>query len=314
MVDVPLRRLAFLSMMAGALSSQTYTAVVAGSGYQQPPIIYVAPGEIATFFVGGLPQTAAVLAKLVAVISTPNLTESAQVLSAKVVDTETLAISVQFPFTGLPAASDRNQWFIGSFPFTIQFAETSNAAGNLCDEGACTAPLTIDATPAAPHLINMCDLFVSNQPDSVNCPFAVTHQPGALVTSASPALPGEIVTAWAVGLGTPSGGIPVGATGPIPMNDITIVISFAVTIPAGDGTSSGIFYPPSSSYLWAGLPVPSQGLYQINFAIPPVPPGLSACTPATGNLYLGLGRLILSTEFAGAFESFNSGSICVSAS
>jgi hypothetical protein len=52
-----------LSVGLGPQTQPSYTAVVAGSGYQTPPPLFVAPGQITTFFVGGLPQTAAGLEK-----------------------------------------------------------------------------------------------------------------------------------------------------------------------------------------------------------------------------------------------------------
>jgi uncharacterized protein (TIGR03437 family) len=102
----------------------------------------------------------------------------------------------------------------------------------------------------------MCDLFVSNPATDGNCPSAVSHQSGKLVTSTLPAAPGEIVTAWAVGLGAPSGGIPAGAPGPIAMNDITLNLSYQITVPVVFGTLGGSTGP---SYLWAGLPTPNVG-------------------------------------------------------
>jgi hypothetical protein len=130
-----LRGLTGLLAIAAGLAAQTqpaYTAVVAGSGYQAPPATVVAPGQITTFFVGGLPRTAAGLAQVVAVTSAgAGQTQQIQVLSTKAVDSETLAITVQFPFAGVP---------VDAGPFTIQFAEADNPAVDLCAEGACTGP------------------------------------------------------------------------------------------------------------------------------------------------------------------------------
>ena len=134
----------------------------------------------------------------------------------------------------------------------------------------------------------MCDLFVGNPATDGNCPSAASHQSGRLVTSTLPAAPGEIVTAWAVGLGAPSGGIPAGAPGPIAMNDITLNLSYQITVPVVFGTLGGSTGP---SYLWAGLPTPNVGLYQINFAVPEPPLTLAACTANAGNLNLYVGRL-----------------------
>jgi hypothetical protein len=154
-----IRGFVVLIAASALLCGQTYTAVVAGSGYQTPPPIFVAPGQITTFFVGGLPQTSAGLAKVVALINVSGQNQQVPVVSTKVLDAETLAITVQFPFTGLPSAT------VSGFPvnapqFPIQFAETDDPTGDPCAEGACTAPASLQPTFAQPHLINMCDLFV----------------------------------------------------------------------------------------------------------------------------------------------------------
>jgi uncharacterized protein (TIGR03437 family) len=231
------------------------------------------------------------------------------VLSAKTLNTETLAISVQFPFTGLPTTTV-SEWFINTVPFQIQFAETDNPSGDLCAEGACSVPFTVDATFAQPHLINTCDLFLNSPAASGNCTSAILHQNGSLVTFASPAAPGEILKPWAVGLGAPSGGIPSGAAGPIAMNNITISLGFLASTVTGSVTSTGETQVANPTYLWAGLPNPSQGLYQINFAIPPSPAGLVPCTATAGNFYVGFGRNIESAGFTGGILAVGA-AICV---
>jgi hypothetical protein len=298
-----IRAFAVLMGASALLSAQTYTAVVAGSGYQAPPLTSIAPGQIATFFVGGLPQTSAGLTKMAAQISVaPGQTQQVQVLSTKVVDSETIAVTVQFPFAGVPNGLS-NPYFV----YTIQFAETNNPTGDLCAEGACTPPVALQPEFDLPHLINTCDVFVSGGSAGGDCVSAVFHQNGTLVTSALPAAPSEIVTAWAVGLGAPTGGVPAGATAPIEMDDITLSFSYSCNCISPDLNLLQMTAP----YLWAGLPNPAEGVYQVNFAIPPAPVSLTGCTATTGNLLVYLGRSTATTSELNLFPTPSGSAVCM---
>jgi uncharacterized protein (TIGR03437 family) len=272
------------------------TAFVTGSGYVAPPAIFVAPGQIATFFVGGLPQSAAALKSTVAVLSVGGVTETAAVLSAKPVNPSMLAITAQLPFDLTPEATA---------PVTIQFAQTDSPQSDLCAQNACTAPVSLSVAGVLPHIITTCDVFYSTA--SSACQLAITHQNGSLVTYAAPAKAGEILTIWALGLGVPAGGIPAAASGPIAMNDITLQTSFAV-IPSDVPATYDLSSP--TPYLWAGLPSPSTGLYQINFAVPALPANLQSCTASTewftgsGNLFVSVFRVSIATSQTPVLRSF----------
>ena len=115
---------------------------------------------------------------------------------------------------------------------------------------------------------------------STACTGEAVHQTGGAVTSLSPAVPGEVLTVYAVGLGymrrTPGASI---STGVMPLVTDTLVFPPKVIfeyssdpvvrrrVPVPNG---GLINEIRPEYMGA---VPGQlGLYQINFVVPPYPP------------------------------------------
>lgn len=116
-----------------------------------------------------------------------------------------------------------------------------------------------------------------------------------------PARPGEILVAYAVGLGRPASEIATGEAvpAPTPLAETLWLIDFNFTQNSGPRwlTSS------ASSPLYVGLVPGFVGLYQVNFRIPAIiPPG----TPKCGNgVRSNLTVSILSPS------SFDGGAVCV---
>jgi uncharacterized protein (TIGR03437 family) len=272
------------------------TAFVTGSGYVAPPSIVVAPGQIATFYVGGLSQTPSVLQNTVAQIMNGTVPQAVTVFSAKPINTSTLAITVQIPFSILPASTP-----------TIQFGQRASAQADPCAQNACSAPLALSVTPVLSHIITTCDVFYATP--TTTCHLVITHQDGSIVTNSAAAKVGEVLTIWALGLGVPASGIPSPGSGPIAMNDITLNLSFAATTPIA------IPLPGSpNNYQWAGLPSPTTGLYQINFAVPQPPATLQGCSQSSewfttnnaGNLFVSIFRFPITVTGNILFEVFPS--------
>lgn len=312
---------ATVCVSAVAQKTSSYSAFVTGTGYvETPPFYPVAPGQITTFFIAGLPASG--LNNVVAAVMIQGTAQSATVLSAKPMSDGTAAITVQIPFTVVPGMVPSLSPLRSSY--SIQFGENDNPAGGPCVENTCTPAIPMVAVFTNPHIITTCDIFYSDAYANASsvCQQAVTHQNGQLVTTSAPATPGEVVTLWALGLGAPLGGIPPNVTGPIAMNDITLQANFTSTLPVV------ILVPDpglgSTPYEFAGLPSPAFGLYQINFAIPQPPVGTPSCVAFTsgfvsgGNLSLSVGRNPGSTPIfgSGSFVFFTIGvgpgqSICV---
>ena len=307
---------AFPVLLSAALYAQiapSYKAFVTGSGYTAgPQRIAVAPGQVATFFLAGLPRTASGLAGLVAVMNIQGTGKSVAVLSAKPVDDVTLAVTVQIPFDVVPETG----FFFQPSPnppvqYSIQFGETSNPSAGLCAENVCTPVIPLFQTFAAPHIINTCDIFYSDA--ATGCQSAILHQNGQPVTSAAPATPGEVLTIWALGLGAPVG-VPQNATGPIAMDDITLDTGFTTITGSGTSTSTSSGIVAATPYQFAGLQSPTVGLYQVNFAVPVPPINAAPCAMASnndqGNFSIDLGRALKTAYISGRVSGFG-GRICV---
>jgi len=256
---------ALLLLVAGFSTLTAQTAFVTGSGYTLPPAITVAPGQVVTFYVGGLLPTG-----VSATLSVGNVSQVVSVLSAQPTGSSTVALTVLIPFSVAPGAA----------PVTIQFTGSG---------GTSSEPVSLSVVPDLPHIITTCDTLYGT-PTSP-CQLAVTHQDGSLVTDSAPATGGEVLSVWAVGLGVPASGIPAPGSGPIAMNDIILNTGFEV-VSAGSTSIAETQTP----YLFAGLSSVTGGLYQINFAVPQPPAGTQGCTQNTewfigsGNMYLSIFR------------------------
>jgi uncharacterized protein (TIGR03437 family) len=256
---------ALLLLVAGFSTLIAQTAFVTGSGYVPPPAMTVAPGQVLTFYVGGLSPTG-----VSATLSVGSVSQVVDVLSTQATDASTVAVTVLIPFSVAPGAA----------PVTIQFTGSN---------GISTDPVNLVVVPVFSHIITTCDTLYGT-PTSP-CQLAVTHQNGSLVTNSAPAVGGEILSVWAVGLGVPASGIPGAGSGPIAMNDIALNTGFEV-VSAGATTPAETQTP----YLFAGLSSVTGGLYQVNFAVPQPPAGAQACTQNTewftgsGNMYLSIFR------------------------
>ncbi len=256
---------ALLLLVAGLSILTAQTAFVTGSGYVPPPAMTVAPGQVLTFYVGGLSVTG-----VSASLSVGSVSQVVPVLSTEATDASTVAVTVLIPFSVAPGAA----------PVTIQFTGS---------KGAISDPVSLAVLPNLPHIITTCDTLYGT-PTSP-CQLAVTHQGGSLVTNSAPAAGGEILSIWAVGLGVPASGIPPAVSGPIQMNDIILNTGFV------EGSTTPIFIGESPTpYLFAGLSSAAGGLYQINFAVPQPPSDVTTCTQNTewftgsGNTYLSILR------------------------
>lgn len=109
-------------------------------------------------------------------------------------------------------------------------------------------PVTLALAQSAPALF-LCDLNAA----------VASHSNYSLVTSAVPALPGEIIVLWATGLGPT---VPGYEYGDVPRNAAPLVRSpdFRVLLDNRE--------LPSASVLYAGIAPGFAGLYQINLVLP----------------------------------------------
>jgi uncharacterized protein (TIGR03437 family) len=139
-------------------------------------------------------------------------------------------------------------------------------------------------------------------------PPIVTHADGSLVSPTSPAKAGEVLIAYATGLGQTS---PPSVTGQV------------VTVSAPTATTFSIDFNyrpnalatkpmPGLAPIYTGTTAGYVGLYQINFKVPPVPAGTLPCSPPSALLPPQPGAVAsnLTVSVGGGF-SFDGAGICV---
>lgn len=129
------------------------------------------------------------------------------------------------------------------------------------------------------HLLNTCTDnvdglgFVSlSQYLSMPCTPAIAHNDNSWVSATNPARPGEVLIAYAFGLGAPATSFPTASGTPkggVPVNR-PITVSF-----------TGAATQPGTAPDYVGLVGGNAGLYQINFRVPAVPATLPPCTASS---------------------------------
>lgn len=145
------------------------------------------------------------------------------------------------------------------------------------------------------------------------CPTIVRHADGKLVTAENPAKAGEELTAIATGLGRTD---PESETGKVVRKSAPTTVPFSMDFnfrPNALATKP----PPESR---EGVPKPvytgslegAVGLYEVRFIVPPVPPGTPPCAKPAGN-EIHVENVVYSnlTFSLGGYTSFDGAGICV---
>jgi len=324
-----IQRLTAAALLAtAALRGQTAAGGAMAVGYTVPVTINVAPGQVITFFVHGIGASltgpvranSATWPTSLAGISVnfyEGITMPVALLSVEPILTcdnpgpgcgSYTAVTLQIPFpiiannpvvpTGLPPPYAR-----------VDFLENGSVQSS------------VEVTPWADqiHLLRYCDLIF---PVRNNCQPVVTHADGTPITAppgdrdpGSPAMAGEHVVLYAVGLGPvgppPATGAPFATGG----KDGGLGVSFdarpnaLASRPPAISDGGGVLIPVTPPE-FAGPVAGFVGLYQINVQIPQqLPAGLPACkingsslaTSIQSNLTINIGGVV----------SFDGAPICV---
>jgi len=309
----PAKRM-ILGLAAAAVSvlgQSSSPNTIIGAGYLFPAPITVAPGQIITIFSKGVGSTL----KQPAFAAGSNLPTSLAGVTVTIgQDTNTpapimevrpaavcancgamTAITIQVPYElKLPPPN-------GLFGVAFVFVTENGAAGNWS---------ILSPEPDQVHILTDCDTVIGGSgPSTGRCPWEVTHANGTLVSAASPASAGEELVAYAVGLGATNPAVNTGqqATQPTPTKG-TFRLSFDFGANALPSASSFSQIVSSATPLYAGLTPGYVGLYQINFVVPDLPPGLPPC-------YSGQGPSFVNTNLTVTVigeTSFDGAAICVS--
>jgi uncharacterized protein (TIGR03437 family) len=299
--------LGLAALAVSALGQSSTPNTIIGAGYLFPAPITVAPGQVITIFAKGVggtlkqPSSAAgsnlptSLAGITVTIG-QDTNIPARILEVRPAalcpncGTMT-AITIQIPYElKLPPL---NGLFGGVFAFVTE----NGVAGNWS---------FLLPTPDQVHILTICDTVIAGSgPATGRCPWVVTHANGTPVSTASPASTGEELIAYAVGLGATNPAVNTGepATQPTPTAG-TFRLGFDFRPNALPSQPvAGLVTP-----LYTGLTPGYTGLYQINFVVPNLPPGLRPCGAEQGSSFVNTNL----TVNVGGQTSFDGAAICVS--
>lgn len=274
---------------------------VTGMGYLYPPGT-VAPGQLISVFLAGNVQgdiSATVQGLFAPVLEVRPGSNCA----AATICSGLTAITIQIPYElnsgcGFPPVCN-------AIALT-QLVVTSN--------GVAGPPIDLMPLPDQVHMLTGCDTVVPGATgtapfNSLPCAPLVTHANGSLVTAGNPAQGGELVVAYAVGLGATTPAIATGqaASAATPASE-TFYLDFNFrpnALPAKPMQPTLSFGPTYPIPLYAGLVPGYAGLYQINFVVVPPPVGVQPCS---GQVQSNL------TVSVGGLASFDGVGLCVTPS
>ncbi len=171
------------------------------------------------------------------------------------------------------------------------------------------APLTDQV-----HILTECDAFIRAltyapvNSTGLPCASIVTHADGSKLSAANPARAGEALVIYAVGLGQTD---PPSVTGKLVTAAVPAKTKFTLDFNFHANALPSRPLPTGQQPLYAGTTPGYVGLYQINFVVPAVPDGTSACVDASA---LPPGTNVVESNLTvsvGGTYSFDGARICV---
>jgi uncharacterized protein (TIGR03437 family) len=328
-----MRRIIFIGVFVTVVSlgpANGQGPTIAGTGYTDPSIIRVAPGQITTLFVTGLKTVVPLPTMLAGVTVTLNQLTPLPLLSIQQMsvcntvppgspqsppsppspDCLITAVTLQIPFD-LPLPAERTTT-------GIELAVSEN--GNV-SKSFRVLPITDNL-----HVINTCDVFPSPKFISVSQPISpyaalcvplVTHGNGNLVTADNPAQPGEEIVIWAFGAGPTTPMAKTGQASPTPAATLSSFVYLQFDFRTNATPSRPYVNPliaapiPTPAPVFVGLTPGQVGLYQINVRIPSSIPAIGSCTTGTQSISVYNAVQSNLTIDMGATTSFDGAAICV---
>ncbi len=338
-----------LAAASANLTAQSETGpIVMSAGYEYPAPLYVAPGQLVTLFVQGIPlgtpfarapggldlpsSLAGVSAGMTdwtppgfPALKVPILEvrpfRTCDVPTSYACFTPTGAITVQIPYelrlNSLSTGAATLGVHVESssvLPFSVNVWAFSDQVHILKTFDA-VLPITEGGLRGHCYSAVKNDVAAPINLTGLPCPPLVTHADGSLVSAKNPAKPGEELVAYAVGLGQTSPPLETGRTVTSPARTLTtFTMDFnyrrnALPTRPLPTEADGTTVPQP---LYAGATPGFVGLYQINFVVPPVPRGTFPCAEIEGP-QVPTANMVYSnlTVSVGGRYSFDGAGICV---
>jgi uncharacterized protein (TIGR03437 family) len=328
---VRLQRFLIVIALAGIVFAQSSPPVIGIAGYSAPVPLAVAPGQLVTLFVPGSGSVVSGPVKAPAG-PFPNKLAGVSAVFRQGSDQPSPIIEVQ-PIKACTALDPPANSCGSILAVTVQIPFNIETVCPLCLRPISLIPSQIaisvngvqgqfsDVTAVADqvHFLTACDVTMPVLQSSLTglpCAPMVTHRDGKLVSAANPAAGGEVLIAYATGLGQTN---PPQTTGQPAAAAASTLTTFAIdfnyrpnvlaTKPAGPSLLG--VPPPYLVPLFAGATPGFAGLYQINFRVPQPPAGLQPCDAlGTAIPYANVVQSNL-TVSAGSVFSFDGAGICV---
>ncbi len=285
------------------------SAVVA-AGFSNPFPITVAPGQLLTLFVqpGAGDNPSAPPPIITATLATAGSTESVPIIEVDPASNscpsclDLLAVTVQIPFD-MP---------VSPVPGSLTNILVAPSSIAISVNGVAVPAIGVQALADHIHILTVCDAIVS--PASVPtappppCTPMITHSNGTPVSINSPAVAGEELVAYALGLGQTN---PALTTGQPAAASNPTVTTFNLDFNYRPNALATQPLPSASAALFAGATQGFVGLYQINFIVPPPPTGLQPCAYSGVTSDVATGVFSNLTVSIGSIFSFDGAGICV---
>lgn len=303
----PATRLILVAAVAISASGQgaNPTGAIAGAGYLFPGSISIAPGQVITIFTTGVsnPPTQPVFA------GAGNLPTSLAGIGVTIVQATEIPAPILRVSSGGCAFCGTITAITIQIPYELQTI-IMNGLGPanglfVTENGVAESGTTFNPVFDHVHILTVCDTVIGGSgPSTGRCPWEVTHANGLLVSNTDPASGGEVLIAYAVGLGATNPMVPTGqaATQARPTVE-TFRIGFNFEADAPPSAPPSLAPAP----LYTGLTPYYPGLYQINFVVPSIPAGLPPCYSYQGTNFVNTNL----TVSVGGQNSFDGVEICV---
>lgn len=331
----PLNRYILIALIAAASAlsalAQGNPGTILGAGYVSPAAINIAPGQIITVYAAGVGSslTQAVyaaagkwptsLAGIGVTIVQGGTNYPAPIQEVSPVETcgtgcaAITAITIQVPY-GLWTGCALSNTACPALAMLTEFFVTDN--------GVAGPFSSLNPEADQVHFLTACDPVITGGPGSLAfgglpCQPIVTHADGTLVSNNSPAMAGEELVIYALGLGATNPAATAGqpVSQPTPTAE-TFTLDFNYH-PNALASRPPILPSPIAAGgtaplvpLFTGLTPGYPGLYQINFVVPPLQDGELPCAAGVAPPPGGLVNTNLTVSVGGA-ASFDGAGICV---